>query len=76
MREELKAVVESREFEGMPFKVLGPGSVIRPGMNYLAQRNTGVKLLTCSSLGDNCIHPMEVGYSYDTHECVAIELTL
>jgi len=46
---------------------------IRPGDTYLAKRNTGWKLLTCSFLGEACIHPVEVAYAYDFSECVKVK---
>lgn len=46
---------------------------IRSGDLYLAMRNTGVKLLTCFSVGDGFIIPEEKAYLYDFEECVKVE---
>jgi hypothetical protein len=72
----IKQVLESGEFEGVPFKVTGKGTDIQVGDTYIAERGkTGVKLLTCKknySLG--WIEPIERAYSFDTNECIRIEL--
>jgi len=43
---------------------------IKPGDTYIAQRNTGLKLLTCEYVHSNhWIAPKENAYAYDTWEC-------
>lgn len=51
---------------------LGWGTPIRPGDMYLAKRNTGIHLLTCKSVGEGFVVPVENAYSYDFNECVLI----
>lgn len=72
--EELRKVLEKREFEGVPFRVLD--REIQEGDTYLAARNTGPHLLTAEkvlvSLG--WVVPVEVAYAFDITECVPIEL--
>jgi hypothetical protein len=64
--------------EGVPFKVTGPGEDIQPGDTYIAERNEGLKLLTCkhNNVKDYWIEPVENAYSYDTGECFRIELVV
>lgn len=45
------------------------GADLEPGDLYVAERNTGPQLLTCKTLGRGWIHPEELAYSYDLHEC-------
>jgi len=51
---------------------------IQPGDMYLAERNTGPKLLTCNKvvnthLGDpDYIVPTEIAYCFDARECVKL----
>lgn len=55
---------------------------IQPGDTYLAERNTGPKLLTCLKVMKNdfgepsYIVPKEVAYCFDVWECVKIEGTI
>lgn len=50
---------------------------IRPGDKYFAERNTGIKLLTCRSVSERgYIIPIESKYPYDTPECIKIIGTL
>lgn len=42
---------------------------IQPGDTYVAGRNTGPHLLTCQSIGDGFIVPVEAAYCFDLHEC-------
>jgi hypothetical protein len=51
-----------------------PNEPISPGDSYCAERNTGLKLLTCDRLGDGCIFPVELAYAFDTGECVKVRL--
>ncbi len=79
---------ETVELEGAHFvKADGP---IEPGDWYIAERNTGPKLLTAASFtrwngrgdsddlpnseGSSWINPVEPAYPYDTHECVKVTL--
>ena len=46
---------------------------IQPGDTYLAERNTGPKLLTCEAVNERgWIRPVEMEYSYDTWECIKV----
>lgn len=78
MAKNLNDVLASGEFEGVPFKVTGSGKDVEPGDTYLAERNVGVKLLTCklNDLNIGCIFPEEKAYPYDACECVRIELLM
>ncbi len=60
---------DSVMFEGVELKL--DDTPIKPGDLYLAERNTGPKLLTCREVSSQfqCIHPIEIGYSFDTWEC-------
>lgn len=60
------------EIEGIRFrKDEGP---IKPGDLYIAERNTGPKLLTCERVNDEggWIQPTTTDYSFDIHECVKV----
>lgn len=52
---------------------------IQPGDTYLAERNTGPKLLTCLSVVNNnfgepsYIVPKEFAYCYNAWHCVKVE---
>ena len=46
---------------------------IQPGDTYLAERNTGPKLLTCLQVKNNYVVPVELAYCYDVWECVKVE---
>lgn len=73
---EMAAVLEAQEFEGVSFTVLD--KELEPGDSYLAQRNTGVKLLTVKKNVKDLafIVPVEMSYSYDTGECIPIQLNI
>lgn len=77
---EMKEILESRLFEGLPFVVTGYGSDLEPGESYLAQRrNISVVLLTCKENNKErgWIFPQEkLGYPYDTGECIRIKFTI
>lgn len=65
---------EVREFARNLDLFLKWGEPIRPGQMYLAQRNTGVKLLECKDLSDKAfVIPAENEYSFDFNECVLVE---
>lgn len=58
--------------EGILFSV--SEEEIKAGDTYLAERNTGPKLLTCDYVNkdDNWISPKEMEYCYDTWECIKV----
>jgi len=70
----INKAITSGEIEGVPFKLLD-GDIL-PGDTYIAERNSGLKLLTCRSNNheDGWIVPVEDAYCYDTNECIRIEL--
>lgn len=72
----IKQAVESGEIEGVPFKIAD--GEIEPGDMYIAERNVGLKLLTCqkNDKANGWIVPTELAYSYDRGECIKIELCL
>lgn len=50
------------------------GRELQPGDIYVAERNTGPKLLTVKAINPGgWIVPQEWGYTFDTHECVKVE---
>ncbi len=49
------------------------GEPVRPGDTYLAQRNTGPKLLTCNYLAEACVYATTPAYPYDFSECVLVK---
>lgn len=69
------------ELDGRRFHKIGEGEDIQPGDLYIAERNTGPKLLTChrnvghgsGNLGSYYIVPTTINYSYDWDECVMVE---
>jgi len=71
----LRRAIDAGEFKGLAFEVAGEGLDIEPGDTYLAERNSGVKLLTCKehNRAKNWIVPVEDAYLFDTWECVRIE---
>ncbi len=60
------------EIEGLTFEVLEGG--IQVGDHYIAQRNTGLKLLQAESIESNFIIPTSMDYCYNTWECVKVKL--
>lgn len=42
------------------------------GDSYLAERNTGPKLLTCRQIKDGYVVSVEIAYYFDLYECVKI----
>lgn len=62
------------DFEGVQLKM--DPSEIEPGDIYVAERNTGPKLLTAKEVDTEigCIFPVEQEYPYDIPECVKVEL--
>lgn len=63
------------EIEGLAFVMDGDGEV-RPGDTYIAERNTGPKLLTCLGINISlsCIVPVENAYCFDTNECIRVKM--
>ena len=47
---------------------------IKPGDLYIAERNTGPKLLEAREISEEgfCIHPTSMDYSFNTNECVKV----
>src|SRR4051794_32512928 len=72
----VRDALESGKIEGVSFKVTGHGTDIQPGDTYIAERSDGLKLLTCkkNDWDNGWITPVEMAYSYDTGECIRIEL--
>lgn len=73
------------EFEGMKLRYLGEWRDLKPGDIYVAERNSGPKLLTVrevkETFGDEnqwvgAVFPVEVAYPYDLSECVKVEIIL
>ncbi|MFH1405064.1 MAG: hypothetical protein ABIH21_03120 [Patescibacteria group bacterium] len=59
--------------EGINF-VMDEGE-IQPGDLYIAERNTGPKLLTARKVDDQdlmCIFPTTLDYPYDLGECIKV----
>lgn len=67
---------QSAAFEGMTL-VPAEGQ-IRPGDTYVAERNTGLQLLTCKRVisDKNFIIPTENAYCFDIWECIPVEICL
>jgi len=74
----IREALESGQIEGVPFRVTGMGRDIRPGDTYIAERNVGLKLLTCreNDKENGWIIPDGNAYPYDTGECIRIELMI
>ncbi|WIB65830.1 hypothetical protein [Curtobacterium sp. MCBD17_040] len=64
--------------EGVPFTLSGDGADIRPGDTDIAERNSGLKLLTCrqNDVEHGWVLPEEIAYPFDTFECFQVELHL
>jgi len=62
------------EIEGVRFRAIE--GEIQPGDWYVAERNTGPHLLTCreNDKENRWIVPVEEKYSFDTGECVRVEM--
>ncbi len=77
--------MSSREYAAL--KILRDGGVLdldgiklkkidrelKPGDLYVAERNTGPKLLTVQEIANNAVFPTCNGYAFDIGECVAVE---
>lgn len=72
----IKTALESGEIEGIPFRVLEGD--IEAGDTYIAERRGGMRLLTCreNNKEQRWIVPVEQAYTYNTGDCVRIELIL
>lgn len=65
------------EFEGMTLRMVGDSDSLQPGDTYVAERNTGPKLLTVREIKMNAVFPVEQNvYPYDLWECVKVEIVL
>ena len=65
---------ETVELEGVKFAMDGDGEVFE-GDIYIAERNTGPKLLTAKEVDyRGWIVPVEKAYPYDIIECVKVKL--
>lgn len=51
------------------------GEDLQPGDTYYASRNTE-QLFTVRNVDMDlrCVHPVEIGYSFDLYECVGVEI--
>lgn len=72
----IHAALEAGQIEGVRFRVLGMGSDIEPGDTYIAERHSGMKLLTCRDHDreNGWVFPVERAYAFNTGECVKIAL--
>lgn len=73
---EMAKALETGMVEGVPFRLLD--GEIEEGDSYLAERNTGLHLLTCrkNDKFKQWIEPVQHAYIYDTPECIRIELLI
>ena len=77
------------ELEGVKLKMIPgkeTGATLEPGDTYLAERNSGPKLLTVNYIVDEdyahrwglkfsgWVVPTGLSYSFDFHECVGVEI--
>lgn len=70
-RLQVKDGVQYIEYEGLTFIVAS--EKIKQGDLYLAERNTGIKLLTCEEVNPSgWIVPKEKDYCYDVPECIKV----
>lgn len=62
------------DLDGLRLVQDGDGDV-GPGDLYVAERNTGPKLLTCERVHEEggWVVARENAYSFDTHECVKVK---
>lgn len=80
---------EEVEFEGVKLRMTPgkeTGATLEPGDSYIAERNSGPKLLTVAYVVDRdyaqrfglkfsgWVVPTEVQYSFDFYECVGVEV--
>lgn len=72
----IKQAVSTGKIEGIPFEILD--KKLEPGDTYIAERNAGLKLLTCRENDEvnGWIVPVELAYVYDTGECIPIRLNI
>ena len=72
------------DFEGLTIRYIGEWTELKPGDSYMAERNTGPKLLTVKEVKETlgggkyagAVYPMENEYPYDLPECVKVEIVL
>jgi len=72
----IREALDTLQIEGVPFTVLR--EKIEAGDTYIAERNSGLKLLTCRNVSPDgsFIVPEEMAYCYDTGECIKIRLLI
>ena len=72
----ISTALATGKIEGVPFRVLD-GDIL-PGDTYIAERNTGLRLLTCrqNNKDRGWVVPVGPEYLYDTGECFRIELLI
>lgn len=72
----IHAALEAGLIEGVRFRVVGMGADLEPGDTYIAERNSGMKLLTCRDHDreNGWVFPVERAYAFNTGECVKIAL--
>jgi len=66
------------DFEGVKIRKVGDWQDLKPGDTYIAERNTGPKLLTVREvdLASACIYAKEPAYAFDLGEVRKIEIIL
>jgi hypothetical protein len=74
MSEAINALLAGRtiDFEGIRLKK--DDGEIGPGDLYVAERNTGLRFLTCRDVNTElgCIHPTTPDYPFNIGECVKV----
>ncbi|MDP2668984.1 MAG: hypothetical protein Q8P07_04085 [bacterium] len=61
---------ETIDIEGIKLKMADGDLCV--GDLYVAERNTGPKLLTVKSFGRDCVFPTCSAYAFDIWECVKV----
>jgi hypothetical protein len=63
-------------FEGVRLRKTKDGADLLPGDTYVAERNSGPKLLTVREINhiQGWIIPQENAYVFDIYECVGVEI--
>lgn len=64
------------EFEGATLKFAGDFDTLKRGDTYVAERNSGPKLLTVDHVTMNVVFPVENAYPFNLMECVKVEIVL
>jgi hypothetical protein len=82
---------ECVEFEGVYLRMIEGkenGGLLEEGDTYIAERNSGPKLLTVKKIVDRdyaekhglafsgWVEPVETAYSFDFYECVGVEIII